>query len=339
MELLLLLADRPGQLVTREEILERLWGKGVFLDADNSINTAISKVRAALKDDPENPAYIKTVPGKGYRFVAPIAEPPADVVDAPADSAQAPPARRRMRFALAGTAFACVCGLLIVVVSRVRTPAADVPSIRSLAVLPLENLTGDPGEEYFADGMTDALITDLAQITSLRVISRTSITRYKGVRQPLAEIARELGVDAIVEGTVTRSAGRVRITSQLIYAPRDQHVWARSYERDVGDVVALQADIAQSIAAEVRAALTTEQRVHLTERAKPKADAYEAFLRGQHYWNQRTSAGVKKSLELFQQSVESDPDFAPAYAGLADAYNFATVLNVLPATGKRAGSE
>jgi len=191
--------------------------------------------------------------------------------------------------------------------------------IGSLAVLPLENLTGDATQEYFADGMTDALITDLAQIGALRVISRTSVMRYKGVRKPLPEIARELGVDGIVEGTVTRSAGRIRVTSQLIFASSDQHLWAQSYERDIGDVVELQADIAQAIANEVRAALTPEQRKRLSAKVTTNPSAYEDYLKGRYYWNQRTPAGVKKSVEFFQQAVEKDPNFALAYAGSSNA--------------------
>jgi TolB-like protein/Tfp pilus assembly protein PilF len=194
---------------------------------------------------------------------------------------------------------------------------------------PLGNLTGDASQEYFADGMTDALITDLAQIGTLRVISRTSIQRYKGMRKPLPEIARELGVEGIVEGTVLRSGTRIRITSQLIYAPSDQHLWAHSYERDLRDVVALQADVAQAIAGEVRAVLTTEQRTRLTARGTTNPGAYEDYLKARSYWNQRTPAAVEKSIAFFQQAVEKDPNFALAYAGLADAYNFSSVLGVM----------
>jgi TolB-like protein/Tfp pilus assembly protein PilF len=203
------------------------------------------------------------------------------------------------------------------------------PVIRSLAVLPLENLTGDASQEYFADGMTDALITDLAQIGGLRVISRTSIMRYKGQRKPLPEIGRELGVDGIVEGTVVRSAGRIRITSQLIYAPSDRHLWARSYESALSDIVTLQGEVAQAIAGQVRAAVTSEQRSHLARRPTDSPEAYQLYLQGRYFWNQRTPRGIKKSVDFFQQAVERDPNFALAYAGLADAYNFSNILGVL----------
>ena len=343
MELLLLLVDRRGQLVTRGEILQKLWGKDVFLDVDNAINTAISKIRVALRDDPEEPAFIKTIPGKGYRFIAPITVVPLHEASTDAEPAQSSggptestiehvstPRRWWLWASVAGVALAAVLSAWSWSdsIRRIVTPGA-VPVIRSLAVLPLENLTGDASQEYFADGMTDALITDLAQIGALRVISRTSVMRYKGMRKPLPEIARELGVDGIVEGTVVRSTGRIRITSQLIYAPWDQHLWARSYERDLGDVVALQADVAQAIAGEVRAVVTPEQRARLGVRVTTNPGAYEAYLKGRYYWNQRTRAGVKKSIEFFQQAVEQDPDFASAYAGLADAYNLSNVLGVL----------
>jgi TolB-like protein/Tfp pilus assembly protein PilF len=211
---------------------------------------------------------------------------------------------------------------------RILSPRPS-PVIRSLAVLPLENLTGDTSQEYFADSMTDALITDLAQIGTLRVISRTSIMRYKGMRKPLPEIARELGVDGIVEGTVVRSASRIRITSQLIYAPSDQHLWARSYESDLSDIVTLQGEVAQAIAGQVRAVLTPEERSHLAKRATDSPEAYQLYLQGRYSWNQRTPRGVKKSMDFFQQAVEKDPNFALAYAGLADAYNFSNILGVL----------
>src|SRR6266849_3033032 len=353
MELLLLLVNRRGQLVTRDEILEKLWGKDTFLDVDNSINTAISKIRVVLKDNPESPAFIKTVSGKGYRFIASIASLPdgqdafmapidgvssaseAAVADEPALESESKTSSRPRRLWLASA----IAGVVIAAavagwcwrdsLRRMVSPGRPAV-IGSLAVLPLENLTGDATQEYFADGMTDALITDLAQIEALRVISRTSVMRYKGMRKPLPEIARELDVDGIVEGTVVRSAGRIRITSQLIYAPSDQHLWAHSYERDVGDLVTLQGEVAQAIAGEVRAALTPEQRTRLSARVTTNPGAYEAYLKGRYYWNQRTPAAERKSIEFFQQAVEKDPDFALAYAGLADAYNFANILGVLP---------
>lgn len=403
MELLLLLVDRRGKLVTRNEILEKLWGKDVFLDVDNSINTAISKIRVVLKDDSEDPAFIKTVSGKGYRFIAAITVLPegkdaskqssagpknrtglaalptenpvtdaeegsisplgennseridgigqtfsvsmapggvaspsvgAVVAERPALQSESKAASRPHRRWFAPAIAAVMLAMVMAGWSwrdslrRIVSPSPS-PVIRSLAVLPLDNLTGDPSQEYFADGMTDALITDLAQIAALRVISRTSAMRYKGARKALPDIARELGVDGIVEGTVIRSGNRIRITSQLIYAPMDQHLWARSYERDLGDVVTLEGEVAQAIASEVRATVTPQQRTRLSARATTNPGAYEAYLKGRYYWNQRTPPGVKKSIEFFQQATEKDPNFALAYAGLADAYNFSNILRVL----------
>jgi TolB-like protein/DNA-binding winged helix-turn-helix (wHTH) protein/Tfp pilus assembly protein PilF len=352
MELLLLLVDRRGQLVTRDEILEKLWGKDTFLDADNSINTAISKIRVVLKDDAENPAFIKTVSGKGYRFIAAIPSMPdvSDALGSPGDGVSGAPestladpsafesesktSSRPRRLWLTSAIASLVLAAALAAWSwrdslKRIVSASPSPVIRSLAVLPLENLTGDASQEYFADSMTDALITDLAQIRGLRVISRTSIMRYKGIRKPLPEIARELGVDGIVEGTVVRSAGRIRITSQLIYAPSDRHLWARSYESDLSDIVTLQGEVAQAIAGQVRAAVTPEQRSHLAKRPTDSSEAYQLYLQGRYSWNQRTPRGIKKSVDFFQQAVEKDPNFALAYAGLADAYNFSNILGVV----------
>jgi TolB-like protein len=208
-----------------------------------------------------------------------------------------------------------LCGrgvLLAASVSSIRNLVLGrgSPQIHSLAVLPLENLTGDPSQEYFSDGMTDALITDLAQIGTIRVISRTSVMRYKEMRKPLPEMARELSVDGIVEGTVTRSGSRVRINSQLIYAPSDRHLWARSYERDEEDLLLLEGEVAQAIASEVRAAITPEQQRRLTKRAPTNAAAYDAYLKGRHYWNQRTPAAIRKSIEFYRQAADRDPNFA-----------------------------
>jgi TolB-like protein len=192
-------------------------------------------------------------------------------------------------------------------------------------VLPLENLTGDASQEYFADGMTDALITDLAQIGALRVISRTSVMRYKGSRKSLPEIARELSVDGIVEGTIMRSGDHVRITSQLIYAPADQHLWARSYERDLSNVLTLQGEVARAIAEEVRVAVTPEEGARLTVRSAVNPDAYEANLKGRYFWNKRTAEGSLKAMEYFQQAIDKDQAYAPPYVGLADSYTMLAI--------------
>ena len=208
--------------------------------------------------------------------------------------------------------------------------APGVATVDSIAVLPLENLSRDPEQEYFADGMTEALITNLAQIQALRVVSRTSAMRFKGVRKPLPEIARELGVAAIVEGTVARSGDRVRITAQLIEASSDRHLWARSYERDLSDALALQAEVARAIAEEVQVHLSPVEAARLSKERRIDPEALEAYLRGRHHWNRRTEPAIRKGIEYFQEAIERDPVYAQAYAGLASAYDSMGNYNYLP---------
>jgi TolB-like protein/DNA-binding winged helix-turn-helix (wHTH) protein/Tfp pilus assembly protein PilF len=335
MELLLLLVERRGQLVTREHIIEEIWGKDVFLDADTSINSAIRKIRQVLKDDPEQPRFLQTVTGRGYRFIAPVVEaspPPSVEAASPQPAAAEISVGRKTvpgaillpkKFWIGGV---LALGLLLLVGwavtrRRLHLPPAASPPIRSIAVLPLENLTGDSGQEYFADGMTDALITSLAQVGSLRVISRTSSMHYRDSRKALPEIAKELGVDAVVEGSVARSGNRVRIDAQLIQAPADRHLWAKSYERDVQDVLALQGELARTIASEVQIQLTAKEQARLGGTLSVNPEAYEAYLKGRFFWNKRNKEAIYKSIEYFQEAIRLDPNYAAAYAGLADAYN------------------
>ena len=280
------MVEQRGQLVTREQILEKIWGKDVFLDADSSINSAIRKIRQVLKDDPERPRFLQTVTRRGYRFIVPIVEEAA-----------------------------------------VENPTAK--SIRSIAVLPLENLTGDPAQQYFADGMTDTLITTLAQIESLRVISRTSAMHYRESGKTLPQIGRELGVDAVVEGSVARSGNRVRIDAQLIQALTDRHLWARSYERDIQDVLALQGEMARTIAAEIQIRLTLKDQARLGNTPPVNRAAYDAYLKGRFFWNKRTAEGLKKGIEHFDDATKKDLGYALAYAGLADSYDVAPFYSVM----------
>jgi TolB-like protein/Flp pilus assembly protein TadD len=194
------------------------------------------------------------------------------------------------------------------------------PTIRSLAVLPLENLSGDPSQEYFADGMTDQLIASLGQISALRVISRTSVMGYKGARKPLPQIARELSVDAVIEGTIIRSGGRVRITAQLIEAAVDKHLWAQSYDGDVRDTLALQSRVARAIAEEIRVNVQPKEQAALKNVKAVNPDAYEAYLKGRYFWNKRTADGLRKAKDYFDEAVAKAPDYGPAYSGLADTY-------------------
>ena len=315
MELLTLLVESEGRVVPRAEIIDRLWGKDVFVDTEHGVNTAIRKVRTALHDDADSPSFLQTVPGKGYRFI-----PAVEVVgaEAAAEPSAQPVARIRpgrwWRFAaVALGVIAVVAGLGFVIANRRATPT----SIRSIAVLPLSNLSGDPSQDYFAEGMTDALITDLAQASSLKVISRTSTIQYKKTTKSLPQIARELGVDAIVEGSVVRDRGQVRITAQLIDAPNDKHLWARSYERQVSGILALQDEIAHNIASEIRTALVPGQS---TGRSPIDSAAYDEYLLGRFFWNKRTPEGNRAAIEHFNSALMKDPNYARAYAGLADAY-------------------
>ena len=258
--ILSLLIERRGQLVSRQEIVERIWGSGVALDTDNSINGGIRKIRQALNADPENPRFIHTITGRGYRFIAQLVDTEPDTramgprlavlpsTEAEKTNESAPKLSHKLRPPLTLAASLIVIAILalwLVPVISHRTTATS--PIRSIAVLPLDNLSGDRSQDYFADAMTDELITDLAKVGALRVTSRTTVTLYRHTNKTLPEIARELNVDGIVEGSVMRSGQRVRITAQLIHAPADQHVWAETYERDLGDVLQLQSDVAQAI--------------------------------------------------------------------------------------------
>ncbi len=343
MELLILLVQRQGELVSREEIAGCLWGKDVFLDVDQSINTAVRKVRMVLRDDPEKPRFVETVVGKGYRFAAPVicsngdsnkqthsvesatlaASAPAvsaSVVPAPAiPAAEERVASIRLRVLLVG-----VTALVLFIVgwwlNRSNGRGTTQPAIKSLAVLPLKNLSGDPSQEYFADGMTEAVIGRLSMIRGLRVISRTSAMHFKDTRMSVPEIAKALHVDALVEGSVIRQGGRVRITAQLIRGTTDAHFWSETYDRDLGDALALESEVAQSIARRVEVTVNGDERTRLIAARPVSADVYESFLKGQSVKGSN-QADVEKSIAYFEEAIRKDPAFAPAYIGLAEAYD------------------
>jgi TolB-like protein/DNA-binding winged helix-turn-helix (wHTH) protein/Tfp pilus assembly protein PilF len=324
-KLLIFLAGRRGELVTREEIKESLWGADTFVDFEQGLNFCIKKIRFALGDNPDQPEFIQTLPRRGYRFIGPPrAEPPA--VSSAVQAATAPrPRKTALLFGLVFLAVASITFALIFAfdVGNLRDRwfgGAGAHRIKSLAVLPLRNLSQDPEQEYFSDGMTDELITDLAKAGGLRVISHTSVEQYKDTKRPLPEIARELGVDAVVEGTVMRSGNRVRITAQLIDARSDHHLWADSYERDVRDVFGLQDEVAQRIAREVGTNLIAREPSHRPSKPVVDPAAYEAYLKGNFYWNQLSCDGFNKGRAYFEQAVAKDPNFAPAYVGLAESY-------------------
>jgi TolB-like protein/DNA-binding winged helix-turn-helix (wHTH) protein/tetratricopeptide (TPR) repeat protein len=326
MELLILLTGKQGQLVNREEIIEKIWGKGFFFDAENGINNAIRKIRSALNDNAEHPLFVETSLGKGYRFIAPIErviEPARSTATEQGTPYQSPAFRWRYLwvFALGVTALIVLAFALNIANIRSRLLPRGAPPIHSIAVLPLENLSGDASQEYFADGMTDALITDLAQISSLRVISRTSAMHYKGSRQPLPEIARELNVDAVVEGSVIRSVNRVRITAQLLDAHSDRHLWARTYDRNVREIVSLQQDVADSIVSEIQPRLRPQGIAPVIRKRQVNPEAYDAYLQGMYFWHKFNEAGDRRAVEYFQESIRKDPSYALGYAGLSNAYH------------------
>lgn len=328
MELLLFLVEKAGAVATRQEIVDRLWGKEVFVDTEHGINTAIRKIRQALGDDPNQPRFIQTVTGKGYRFVAgrtasEAEEPKSAPEHLPAiDSAVATPSTTgtaelaSKAFSKSGLFAVLVLGLMaatLVFLLRDRIFASNRASqIHSLAVLPLVNLSGDASQDYFADGMTDELITALAQNRSLRVVSRTSAMQYKGVERPLPQIARELGVDGILEGSIERSSDRVHMTVQLIYAPTDTHVWAESYDRDVSQAYSLPEELSQTVAREVKAATTP-----IPTRRYINPEAHDAYLHGRYFW---FTFNVANTLPYFQKAIQLQPDYAAAWSGLADTY-------------------
>jgi len=326
MELLIFLVEHHGELVTREQIIERLWGKEVFLDTEQGINTAIRKIRQVLQDEPEKPQFLETVVGKGYRFAANVT---AEGDESTPSREDIPPGsettgnRTKSLWLLGIVSVLVLLGVVLWAV-RYRTGWAAKPrittSFHSIAVLPFENLSGDPSQEYFADGITDALITQLAKLRGLRVISRTSIMQYKTLRKPLLDIARDLSVDAVVEGSVSRSGNRVRVTAQLIDAHADRHLWAEEYDRDLREVLSLQSELARDIAEKVRANISSEEQLLMARTGTVEPAAYESYLRGRSFWNQRTPAGLKQSIIHFQHAIELDPGYAEAYSGLADAY-------------------
>jgi TolB-like protein/DNA-binding winged helix-turn-helix (wHTH) protein/Tfp pilus assembly protein PilF len=327
MELLILLVENQGHLVKREEIIEKIWGKDLFFDAENGINNAIRKIRSVLHDNAGQPLFVETSLGKGYKFIAPV-ERISEPSGSPAPESGVIPQEptiflsRHAWVPILGAA-ALISAAFAFNISGVRSRifARGVPPIHSIAVLPLENLSGDAGQDYFADGMTDALITDLAQSSYLKVISRTSAMQYKGAHKSLPEVARELDVDAVLEGTVSRSGSRVRITAQLLAARTDRHLWAQSYERELTDIFGLQDNVAKDIAQEIRVTVTPQSQVRSSPARPVNMETYENYLKGRYYWNKATDQGVKASREYFQKAVEEDPGYAQAWVGLAFAYN------------------
>ncbi len=348
-----ILLEQPGEVVTREDLRKRLWSDNTFVDFDHSLNTAIMRLREALSDSSENPVFIETLPRHGYRFIAPIEEislseneknEPAALATLPeahipatnleaasppiSESALNPPKKKQIeirRALLLGVFLALVVIGAFVLAQRYsrNDVSAKLQSnqIKSVVVLPFENLSEDTDQQYFTDGMTDELIAHLAKIRSLRVISRTSSMEYKGTHKSLSQIARDLNVDAVVEGTVLRSGNRVRITAELVQVATDRHLWAETYESPLGDILTLQSQVASAIVNEIRINLTPEEQQRLAAVRPISAESYEDYLKGRYYWNKRSEESLNKAIEYFQLATQKDPGYALAYAGLADCYS------------------
>jgi len=342
-DVLTMLIEHAGEVVTREELQKRLWASDTYVDFEHSLNAAIKRLRAALGDSADAPRFVETLARQGYRFIAPVVT--QSVVTQPAESQPAgdlkavpdiqPPAgagegkrvlltRRRILQATGGAAAAgalLASWELLPEKVRNRLSGSGAPRISRLAVLPLANLSGNVEQDYFADGMTDVLITDLGQIGALRVISRPSIMQFKGTKKPLLEIAKQLGVEALIVGSVQSSGNRVRITAQLVDPATNQQLWTRAYERDLTDVLAMQSEVARAIADEIQARVTPEEVGRLSRNHKIVPAALNAYLLGRYYWDQFTEDTILKAIDYFDQAIQLDPAYAAAYGGLAECWS------------------
>lgn len=335
-DVLVALLEKPGQVVTREELHDKLWSQDTFVDFEHGLNKAVNKVREALGDDADKPRFVETLPRRGYRFIAPIdgrspKQPAAHSIPAkeplPEAAQIAPPVAahfRGKRIQVLALGIVTVIVLLVVFsLTGIRERLFGHPKtskIESVAVLPLVNLSGDPEQDFFADGMTEALITDLGKIRALRVISRTSVVQYKGAKKPLPEIARELNVDGLVEGTVLRSGNHLRITANLLQASPEKHLWAESYESDVGDVLTLQGQLAQAIAREIQVKLTPEEKQLLVNARQVDPQAHDDYLRGRYLCDKDTREPAEKGVRYFELAIREAPSDPLGYAGLANCY-------------------
>lgn len=339
---LVVLVENAGRLLSKDELMQKLW-PNTFVE-EVSLAQNISQLRKALGDPAGEGQIIQTVAKRGYRFVAPVrmgsegplskvaelAAPPEE--EQAATFAKVPRRPKRPLWTIAGVlAFAGLIVVAVFFLQRVHHTNAVHP-IQSIAVLPLANLSNDPEQEFFADGVTDDLITELARVRALRVISRTSVMQYKGTRKTLPEIARELKVDAIVEGTVSQRNGHVHITAQLVQASPEQHLWAETYERPLAEAPSVQSEIARAISEAVRASMTPAEQARIRRSRLTNADANLLYLKGRYFWSKRSPDGVKEGEKYFQQAIARDHDFAQAYVGLADAYIFEGGWGMEPAT-------
>ena len=344
-QVLALLLERKGSVVARDELKEKLWASDTFVAFDDGLNTAIKKLRTALNDAADNPRFVETVPRVGYRFIAPVvisdeteteaspalpsgavgsvseqANSPKPAPTPPHAVADSPRTLRVFRWAIAIVILFLVTALVFRIVRKPNSTAGAHAEFRAIAVLPLQNISSDPAQEYIADGMTDEIITDLAKLAGPKVISRTSAMQYKGTRKSIPVIARELNVDALVEGSVDRSGDRMRVRVQLIEASTDHHLWAETYDRQLSDVLRLEADVAQDIAQQIQLRLTQQQQHELSSRQPLNPQAFQDYLQGRHYWAMRTGESLNTAVEYFNRAIQEDPHDARSYAGLAQCY-------------------
>ncbi len=353
---LAMLLEHPGDVVTRQELQARLWPVDTYVGFDEGLNTAIRKLRTVFGDSAGNPRFVETLPRRGYRFIAPVTEAVTPNVlsaivdvtglkeneDATVSSGQAVNAldhpvhtpsgwRWPWKTAVLVTALLVLAFTVAAYMVRTRRSLGSAPAKRAmLAILPFQNLSNDPKQEYFSDGLTEETITDLGQLSpeNLGVIARTSAMAYKHTDKTISQIGRELGVDYILEGSVRREGGKARVSAQLIRVSDQTHLWAQNYDRDLEDLLDVQNELGRSIAQQVSANLTPQQKVELSKKRSVNPEAYDLYLKGRFYWNQRTPDALKESIRYFQEAATKDPNFALAYAGLADAYNFSTILGV-----------
>ena len=359
-QILTMLLERPGEIITRDDLRNRLWRTDTFVDFDHGLNNAVMRLREVLGDSSDNPRFVETIPRRGYRFLAHVDEsfpataargstdagtnqivvptaagqPPSPAV-LPAGNRQTVKKRRIEIAILAGLVAAALITVAVAAryfATRNANIGLGVKQSTSLVVLPLENLSGDQEQDYFADGMTDELIANLAKIRSLRVVSRSTAMAYKHTRKPLSEIANELHVDAVVEGTVLRVDQRVRITAELVQVSTDHHLWAETYESQIGDVLALQNRVSSAIVNEIRINLSPQDRERLARNPAIAPEAYENYLKGRFYWNKRTDENLNKAISYFSQATAQDSRYALAYAGLSDCYSIvgATIFGSMP---------
>ena len=328
-QILVLLLEHAGQVISREQVRQTLWPADTFVDFDHNMNSAINKLREALNDSAEHPRYIETLPRRGYRFILPV--------ESVATEVHVPSAPRRRSWQIASLVLilgASVLGGTLAMNSgglrdRLFGAAAAGPPIKRLAVLPLENLTGDPGQDYLASGMHEALITELAKVRSVEVISRTSVMRYKKTEKSVPEIAKELQVDAVVEGALLSSGARVRVTAQLIAAEPERHLWADNFERDSQDILVLYSELTRAILGSMHAKLTPQEQARLASSRKVDPAVYNLDLRG-HFYLGRGGKYHEQAVEFFQKAIDLDPHYAPAYEGLARAYSHLGLGSRLP---------